>query len=370
MIKSLVVLAALTALLLAPNADAASANVLVIEPDTGEWLSGGVAKTFSGDSSTFSANYDEVSVHIGVDYISPEGAYEGWTMQFAAPPGQPLEVGTYTDIARAPFRAWGQAGWDATHTATTAGGACNTISGSFTVNAFAWGSFKSNGYRRVLIFDADWEIRCSERPETLRGHVHYEDPPDTTPPTFVGTGDQTVEAQNANGGVAFYGVWGYDDYSNQYLPATCTPESGASFPIGANTVTCTATDPAGNTGSATFTINVLPPFDWAVVLTSASVSPKGGDITITGRVNCNRVAGVEVRLAASQQVTKRAAVTASAYLWVNCTAPTTQFTTQLASENGLFLSGKVSVTTSANAYTGMGYYFANPTVTTLVVKAR
>jgi hypothetical protein len=30
----------------------------------------------------------------------------------------------------------------------------------------------------------------------------------------------------------------------------------------------------------------------------------------------------------------------------------------------------VNVTTTANAYTGMGYYFAAPTVTTLVVKAR
>jgi hypothetical protein len=204
MLKPFAVLAALAALLLAPNAQAASGNLLVIDPDPGESLSGGLAKTFTGDSSTFAADYDEVSVRIGVDYVSPAGDYEGWSIQFAAPPGQPLATGTYTDIARAPFRAWGQAGWDATHSTT---GGCNTITGSFTVNAFTWGAFKSNGYHRVSVFDADWEIHCSDRPEALRGHVHYEDPPDTTPPTFVGAGDQTVEAQNESGGVAYYNVW-------------------------------------------------------------------------------------------------------------------------------------------------------------------
>jgi hypothetical protein len=49
MIKPLAVLAALAALLLAPNAHAASANLVVIDPDPGESLSGGLAKTFTGD---------------------------------------------------------------------------------------------------------------------------------------------------------------------------------------------------------------------------------------------------------------------------------------------------------------------------------
>ena len=40
------------------------------------------------------------------------------------------------------------------------------------------------------------------------------------------------------------------------LPVTlvCTPASGSIFAIGTQTVTCTATDAAGNTGSASFTI--------------------------------------------------------------------------------------------------------------------
>jgi hypothetical protein len=37
---------------------------------------------------------------------------------------------------------------------------------------------------------------------------------------------------------------------------TCTPPPGSSFPKGTTTVTCTATDAAGNTGSCTFTVTV------------------------------------------------------------------------------------------------------------------
>ncbi len=33
------------------------------------------------------------------------------------------------------------------------------------------------------------------------------------------------------------------------LQATCTPPSGSRFPIGTTTVTCTATDAAGNTSN-------------------------------------------------------------------------------------------------------------------------
>jgi len=41
------------------------------------------------------------------------------------------------------------------------------------------------------------------------------------------------------------------------LPATCSPDSGSSFPVGETTVTCAAQDGAGNRGTATFTVKVL-----------------------------------------------------------------------------------------------------------------
>jgi hypothetical protein len=42
-------------------------------------------------------------------------------------------------------------------------------------------------------------------------------------------------------------------------PVTCTPASGATFPVGTTTVTCTATDSGGRTATATFAITVLAP---------------------------------------------------------------------------------------------------------------
>ncbi len=48
------------------------------------------------------------------------------------------------------------------------------------------------------------------------------------------------------------------DLASPFPPAvTCAPPSGSAFPLGATTVTCTATDAYGNTGSATFTVTVL-----------------------------------------------------------------------------------------------------------------
>src|SRR5262249_47660719 len=56
------------------------------------------------------------------------------------------------------------------------------------------------------------------------------------------------------------------------LQPTCTPPSGSTFAPGATTVTCHATDAAGNTGDASFTVTV------AVDQASGEVEP-GGTVT-------------------------------------------------------------------------------------------
>ena len=38
--------------------------------------------------------------------------------------------------------------------------------------------------------------------------------------------------------------------------SSCTPASGSTFPLGVSTVSCTATDVAGNTGTGSFTMTV------------------------------------------------------------------------------------------------------------------
>jgi hypothetical protein len=46
--------------------------------------------------------------------------------------------------------------------------------------------------------------------------------------------------------------------------AGCLPVSGTFFGLGTTTVTCTATDGAGNTASATFTVTVIPTTEYLI----------------------------------------------------------------------------------------------------------
>jgi hypothetical protein len=80
--------------------------------------------------------------------------------------------------------------------------------------------------------------------------------PDATPPTLHGPGPITVDAPaDASGAVVAYSVSATD--SNPANPSVaCSRPSGSTFPIGTTTVTCSATDAAGNTGHGSFTVTV------------------------------------------------------------------------------------------------------------------
>ncbi|MFG1954358.1 VWA domain-containing protein [Micromonospora sp. NPDC048830] len=78
---------------------------------------------------------------------------------------------------------------------------------------------------------------------------------DVTPPTVV-VDDRTVEATGPAGAVIDYPASATDNVDGPLTP-TCVPPPGSTFPLGATTVTCTATDAAGNTGSDTAVMRVV-----------------------------------------------------------------------------------------------------------------
>ncbi len=78
---------------------------------------------------------------------------------------------------------------------------------------------------------------------------------DTSPPTVTVPASMVLEATGPSGAIATFTASAADDVDGP-LPATCTPASGGTFPIAATTVTCSATDSHGNTGSASFTVTV------------------------------------------------------------------------------------------------------------------
>ena len=79
---------------------------------------------------------------------------------------------------------------------------------------------------------------------------------DTAPPQFFGVTNIVVEATSLSGAVVNFNV-GATDLCSGVSAVISTPSSGGTFPIGTNTVWCTATDASANTGRTNFLVTVL-----------------------------------------------------------------------------------------------------------------
>jgi VCBS repeat-containing protein len=88
---------------------------------------------------------------------------------------------------------------------------------------------------------------------------------DVTAPVLTNIpSNQTLVATSSAGAIVSWSPLTADDDRDGPVPVVCSPSSGSVFPIGVMTVTCTASDEAGNLGSASFTVMVLstpPPPD-------------------------------------------------------------------------------------------------------------
>lgn len=78
---------------------------------------------------------------------------------------------------------------------------------------------------------------------------------DTLAPEVTVPGDMVVEATSPNGAAVTFTASANDNVDGS-LPVSISPASGGIFPIGTTIVTASATDAAGNTGSASFSITI------------------------------------------------------------------------------------------------------------------
>jgi len=78
---------------------------------------------------------------------------------------------------------------------------------------------------------------------------------DTTGPVVTVPGPMTVEASGPSGAAVNFPAWAVDAVDGP-RPVTCLPASGSLFPLGVTAVVCSASDNAGNIGSASFTVTV------------------------------------------------------------------------------------------------------------------
>jgi len=309
----------------------AGGTFLYLTSQAGDPIGEGLVQTFTTDNATISAYYNETDVFFNVA-PSTGGVY---TLELSAPPGQPLVEGTYLNAARSPFRSFGQPGIDVTHNST----GCNTESGSFVVTQAQYGPFGPNGYHRVLLFDATFQVSCDGLPP-LSGEIRFEEQPDRTPPTLVLPSDITTEANVAGGAVVYFFAYALDD-RDSFPPVTCDPPSASTFPIGTTTVMCTTSDSAGNQSNGSFTVTVLAALQLTLkISTVGSVDPKAGVAVIQGTVACSRDSSVFVYGQFTQEIAQRATLTGSFAVPVQCAAPQSSWSATIGSSNGRYKPGK------------------------------
>jgi HYR domain len=94
---------------------------------------------------------------------------------------------------------------------------------------------------------------------------------DTTPPDLLVPDDITAEATSPAGAVVMFTASANDNADGPLTPV-CSPASGSTFGLGTTTVTCSATDSRGNTGTATFRVTVRDTTPPTLNLPSVTVS--------------------------------------------------------------------------------------------------
>jgi hypothetical protein len=128
--------------------------------------------------------------------LSVSGHGDWWYLDLAAPAGQTLQPGTYTDATAYPN--------DGTHPGLRLvgnGGACNMLPSSFTVTDAVFGPY---GY--VQTFDATFEQHCDGVQSPIRGEVHIANPP---PPQALELGVTVAtdgKADTLNGNATVHGT--------------------------------------------------------------------------------------------------------------------------------------------------------------------
>jgi Bacterial Ig-like domain/HYR domain/Fibronectin type III domain/CARDB len=129
---------------------------------------------------------------------------------------------------------------------------------------------------------------------------------DRTAPIVTVPATLVVAATSWSGATVGYTATATDDVDGNLSPI-CVPGSGALFPIGTTTVSCSATDRAGNVGTATFLV---------------SVELIGAAPTVTALAAPAALKGLTLDVSATATATGNAAAIDSAQAWLDATTGT------------------------------------------------
>lgn len=148
-------------LLAVPAHPAAGATFLYFDSQPGDYIGGGLERTWTPAEGSFSAttNYDG---GVSIDF---DGGSDWWYLDFAPPQGgEQLGVGTYEDAERFPFQSPTRPGLSV----SGSGRGCNELSGRFVVLEI---EITPGG--DVERFAADFEQHCEGGPAALLGSIRF-----------------------------------------------------------------------------------------------------------------------------------------------------------------------------------------------------
>jgi hypothetical protein len=111
---------------------------------------------------------------------------------------------------------------------------------------------------------------------------------DSTPPVVTLPADVTADATSSNGAAVSFTATATDDVDGS-VPVTCSSASGSTFPVGTTTVSCSASDAAGNAATGNFTVTVKPQPDLRSLLTTGALRDAYDRFVASGRTKnaCN-----------------------------------------------------------------------------------
>ena len=159
---------------------------------------------------------------------------------------------------------------------------------------------------------------------------------DTTGPVISVPANMTVEAPGPAGVAVSYVVTAIDAVNGVVTP-TCTPASGATFPLDTTTVNCSATDARSNTRSASFTVTVVNASKPIVAVTAPAnaATVSGASVTVSATASHPLgIAGVQFKV---DGISIGAEDTTAPYsvVWNSTTAPNgTHTLTAIARDSG------------------------------------
>jgi hypothetical protein len=143
------------------NVAAYSATLIQFKSQTGDYIGQGKTQTFTPNEGLFSASHPYNRAN------ALEFHFQGntsWSLDFAAPEGQKIRVGSYENATRFPFNSTTSNGFNISGN----GRGCNTLTGRFDVLEAVYATTGE-----IKRFAANFEQHCEGGKPALLGSIRY-----------------------------------------------------------------------------------------------------------------------------------------------------------------------------------------------------